>query len=67
MATNPVNYKRIASLKTVGDFRTYLSEVDVELPVDDEILTSPESPLAQPIEVGPFRLGNRFCVHPMEG
>jgi NADPH2 dehydrogenase len=28
---------------------------------------SGQSPLAQPMQVGGFTVGNRFCIHPMEG
>tara|TARA_B100001013_G_C24611547_1_gene443424 strand:- start:164 stop:1621 length:1458 start_codon:yes stop_codon:yes gene_type:complete len=62
-----MQYKRVASLKTAEDFRNYLQEQGVDLPFDEEVQTAPESPLAQPIQVGRFNVGNRFCIHPMEG
>src|SRR5690606_22952930 len=35
---------------------------------DDSILTATEgSPLAAPLRVGGFKIGNRWCIHPMEG
>jgi 2,4-dienoyl-CoA reductase-like NADH-dependent reductase (Old Yellow Enzyme family) len=61
-------YPKIAQLKTVADFRARLSELGLELPVDDTILTARQgSPLAQPMQIGPLRVGNRWCIHPMEG
>jgi 2,4-dienoyl-CoA reductase-like NADH-dependent reductase (Old Yellow Enzyme family) len=61
-------YPKIAQLKTVAAFRARLAELGLELPVDDEILTAAQrSPLAQPISLGPLRVGNRWCIHPMEG
>ncbi len=61
-------YRRIASLKTVDEFRDYLSHLELELPVDDEPLSQQQqSPLAQPLQVGNFLVGNRWAVHPMEG
>jgi len=61
-------YRRIASLKTVDEFRDYLSHLGLELPVDDEPLSRQQhSPLAQPLQVGDFLVGNRWAVHPMEG
>jgi 2,4-dienoyl-CoA reductase-like NADH-dependent reductase (Old Yellow Enzyme family) len=61
-------YPKIAQLKTVEAFRARLSELGLELPVDDSILTATQgSPLAQPLQIGPLRVGNRWCIHPMEG
>ncbi len=37
------------------------------LDVDDELLAAHESPLARPIVVDVVRIGNRFCILPMEG
>ena len=34
---------------------------------DNEIESGAEGPLAQPIDFNGRRIGNRFCVHPMEG
>ncbi|HPM82613.1 MAG TPA: NADH:flavin oxidoreductase [Candidatus Anammoximicrobium sp.] len=62
------SYPKIAQLKTVEAFRTRLQELALDLPVDDQILTAEQgSPLAAPIQIGGFRVGNRWCVHPMEG
>ena len=62
-----MNYPRVASLKTVEQFRKRLRELKIELPVDEQILDGRSSPLGQPTRVGPFVVGNRFCIHPMEG
>src|SRR5690606_41013596 len=48
--------------------RIRLAELGVEIPVDDKILAADEgSPMAAPLHVGGFRIGNRWCIHPMEG
>lgn len=66
----PAKLVRIASLKNVGEFRTHLESLRLELPCDDEIATGAASPLAREVE-GPLingkRIGNRCVVHPMEG
>ncbi|HET6883929.1 MAG TPA: NADH:flavin oxidoreductase [Pirellulales bacterium] len=55
-------------MKTPAALRAHLAELHVELPVDDEILTEASgSPLAQPMDVAGFRVGNRWCIQPMEG
>ena len=62
------DYPKIAQLKTVAAFRARLAELGLELPVDDAPLSAAEgSPLAQPIQMGPLKAGNRWCIHPMEG
>jgi 2,4-dienoyl-CoA reductase-like NADH-dependent reductase (Old Yellow Enzyme family) len=61
------DYTKIATLKTVEAFRAHLGDLGVELPVEDAILATPDSPLAQPMEVLGVRVGNRFAIHPMEG
>jgi len=67
------DYTKIAQLKTVAALRERLAELQLDLPVDDEILTAAQgSPLAEPLELADsrgnsFRVGNRWCIHPMEG
>jgi NADPH2 dehydrogenase len=61
-------YSKIAQLKTPAALRARLAELGVDLPVDDTVLTAAEgSPLARPLDVAGFRVGNRWCIHPMEG
>src|SRR5688572_1232573 len=61
-------YPRIAQFKDVAAFRMRLEELGLELPVDDNVLSTEEgSPLAQPLAIGGFTVGNRWCIHPMEG
>ncbi|WP_459556902.1 beta/alpha barrel domain-containing protein [Lacunimicrobium album] len=61
-------YRRVAAIKTVDDFRQYLSGLGLSQPVDDRVLSAADgSPLAQPIDVGGFTVGNRWCIQPMEG
>ena len=61
-------YPKVAQLKSVDAFRARLAELGLDLPVDNEILTAEKgSPLAAPLKIGPFTVGNRWCIHPMEG
>ncbi|MGH7136524.1 MAG: NADH:flavin oxidoreductase, partial [Pirellulales bacterium] len=61
-------YPKIAQLKTPDALRARLADLGVELLVDDTLLTATEgSPLARPFDVAGFRVGNRWCIHPMEG
>jgi 2,4-dienoyl-CoA reductase-like NADH-dependent reductase (Old Yellow Enzyme family) len=67
-----VTYPRIGHHKTVAAFRAHLAALGLELPTDERVLSAADgSPLARPITVGPgdraFTVGNRWCIHPMEG
>jgi 2,4-dienoyl-CoA reductase-like NADH-dependent reductase (Old Yellow Enzyme family) len=62
-----MTYPRIAALKTAAAFREHLKASDIPLEFDDRLAPPAESPLAQPIEVDGVRVGNRFCILPMEG
>ena len=62
------SYPKVAQFKTVDDLRQRLDELDINLPCDDTILTAEQgSSLATPIDLGGFTVGNRWCIHPMEG
>jgi 2,4-dienoyl-CoA reductase-like NADH-dependent reductase (Old Yellow Enzyme family) len=65
--TSPPSYKRVASLKTPDAFVAHLDELGVELGFDEELQPPAASVLAQPFELDGVRVGNRFCVLPMEG
>ena len=59
---------KIAQLKSVTEFRDRLSELGLELPADDQILTAAQdSPMAKPLRIGKHHVGNRWVIHPMEG
>ena len=61
-------YPRIAKFKDVSGFRARLAELGCELPLDESVLTAAEgSPFAEPFEIGGLQVGNRWCIHPMEG
>jgi NADH:flavin oxidoreductases, Old Yellow Enzyme family len=48
--------------------RAHLATLAAPLPLDDEPLSAEAGKtLAQPIEIGGRRVGNRWCIHPMEG
>jgi 2,4-dienoyl-CoA reductase-like NADH-dependent reductase (Old Yellow Enzyme family) len=58
-------YPRVASLKTPAAFRAHLERSQISLHFDDIVDRS--GALAQPLEVDGVRVGNRFCILPMEG
>ena len=61
---------RIATLKTAENFKKHLEELQVQIPCDEKLAPRSESPLAQPVTtvtINGKQIGNRICVHPMEG
>jgi NADPH2 dehydrogenase len=61
-------FARVARFRTAADLRMHLATLAAPIPLDDDVLSAAEgSPLAAPIDIGGFRVGNRWCIHPMEG
>ena len=61
-------YPRIASLKTSETFLNETQKLGINIPFDEQIIPAPDGALAKPfILKGGFKIGNRFCIHPMEG
>jgi 2,4-dienoyl-CoA reductase-like NADH-dependent reductase (Old Yellow Enzyme family) len=61
-------YPSVASLKTAKIFQAHLDSLGIQLPFDEEVMAGPESALAQPYFLPDGRkIGNRFCIQPMEG
>lgn len=60
-------HPKIASLETIESLRSRLDELELNIPTEDDILTRPQSPLAQSDLLGNLKVGNRWCIHPMEG
>lgn len=67
MSDAPTPYVKLATVPDVAAFRAHLKTLGVALPCDDTLLTAENSPLAQPLVVEKFLIGNRFAIHPMEG
>ena len=60
-------YPRIATLRTPATFRSHLERHGIPLAFDDELAAAGATPLARPLEIEGVRVGNRFCILPMEG
>ena len=60
-------YPRVASLKGAVAFRAHLERNGIPLAFDDHVAPPADSPLGRPLEVHGVRVGNRFCILPMEG
>ena len=62
-----MTFPRMASFKTHAAFTRHLSTLQLALPCAELVESGPHSPLAQSIHVHDFKIGNRFCILPMEG
>ena len=61
---------RVASLKTVADFRAHIAALGLDLPIEDTIEAGASNPLSSPVDrvlINGKRIGNRIAIHPMEG
>jgi 2,4-dienoyl-CoA reductase-like NADH-dependent reductase (Old Yellow Enzyme family) len=65
------SYPRVASFRTAAELAAHIQRLGWDIPFDEAILSTPDSPLAAPFELpwhdGWRQVGNRFAVQPMEG
>ncbi|QDS96250.1 NADPH dehydrogenase [Roseimaritima multifibrata] len=62
------SYGKIAQIRTPQALQERLASLNLQLPVDPEVLSAAEgSPLAAEGTAEGLRIGNRWCIHPMEG
>ena len=61
------DFAKIKSLQTTAGFRENLNRLGLAMPCDDIVASGPASPLAAALHAGPFKIGNRFAIQPMEG
>ncbi len=62
-----MTFPRMASIKTIDQFREHVASLGINLPVDDAMESGPEAPLARPYVRASGTVGNRFAILPMEG
>jgi 2,4-dienoyl-CoA reductase-like NADH-dependent reductase (Old Yellow Enzyme family) len=60
-------YPSIGGMKSVAEFKLHVQNLGLSIPCDDSIEAGEGSPLAQPLNLAGKAIGNRFCIHPMEG
>ncbi|HTL53522.1 MAG TPA: NADH:flavin oxidoreductase [Planctomycetota bacterium] len=61
------DFPKLTTFKTTADLRARLTALKLDLPLDETLLPGAQSPLAQPFSIAGHTLGNRWCIHPMEG
>jgi NADPH2 dehydrogenase len=60
-------YPRLASFRTADAFGAHLARVGIDLRFDAHLAPPGQSRLALPFDGDGVRVGNRFCILPMEG
>ncbi len=61
------DFAKIKSLQTPTGFKENLQRLGLPMPCDDIVGSGPASPLGASLSAGPFTIGNRFAIQPMEG
>ena len=64
---SPAPYPRVASLKSAETLRAHLDRSGIPLAFDAELAPVGGSPLGRAFDLPRVRVGNRFCILPMEG
>lgn len=62
-----MTFPRVSAFKTFDQFQSRLGELLLELPAEAKLETGTDAPLQQPLQSVAGRIGNRFCILPMEG
>jgi 2,4-dienoyl-CoA reductase-like NADH-dependent reductase (Old Yellow Enzyme family) len=68
--SQPFKLTRVASLKTVAEFKQHCQNLGLNLPFEDQVVTGASNPMASPcqrVKINGKTLGNRLAIHPMEG
>lgn len=60
-------YAPIGGIRNVAEFKTHVEDLQLSIPCDGDLETGTLAPLAQPLAFNGKLIGNRFCIHPMEG
>ena len=61
------DFVKLKSLQDPAGFRENLQRLGLAMPCDDALESGPAAPLAAPLALHGWTIGNRWCVHPMEG
>ncbi|MGH9881224.1 MAG: NADH:flavin oxidoreductase, partial [Pyrinomonadaceae bacterium] len=61
------SYAPIGGIRSVADFKAHVARLELSIPCDVALQTGSQAPLAQALEFAGKKIGNRFCIHPMEG
>ena len=58
------DYVKVKSLQTPENFKKNLHDLGIHMPFDEVLESGPSSVMAQPLQIGSLKVGNRFAIHP---
>ena len=61
------SYAPIGGIRNVAGFKAHVESLGLSLPCDSDLESGAQAPLAQSLTLNDRVIGNRFCIHPMEG
>ena len=61
------SYTHLGGLRDIESFRRYLAKRQINIACDSTLISGSTSPLAQPIDIGDIKVGNRIAAQPMKG
>jgi NADPH2 dehydrogenase len=62
-----MSFPRVSTFKSSQQFQQRLDELKLDLPLDETLTTGVDAPLEQRLTSNCGRIGNRWCILPMEG
>src|SRR5687767_383397 len=61
-------FPKLSQFKTPAELQARFAQLGLSVPCDEIVQSAAQgSPLARPLSVDNFTVGNRWCIHPMEG
>ena len=64
---NQRSYTPLGGIRQATDFQAHLESLRILIPCDSELEIGEQSVFRQPLNLNGREIGNRFCIHPMEG
>ena len=61
------SYTHLGGLRDIESYQRYLAEHKNNIPCDNKLISGENSPLAQSLDIGGIKVGNRIAAQPMEG
>ena len=62
-----MSFPRVSTLKTPHQFQQRLDDLKLDLPFDETVESGADAPLDEPLSSFCGKIGNRWCILPMEG
>jgi 2,4-dienoyl-CoA reductase-like NADH-dependent reductase (Old Yellow Enzyme family) len=64
---NQRSYTPLGGIRQVTDFQAHLESLRLMIPCDSKLEVGEQSVFRRPMTLHDREIGNRFCIHPMEG